>query len=97
MAFRRTGICRLMIFVLTLCMLTGAAPSTLGEAEMTEEQTDEASRKAYEEAMLQGETQITFTIVRRTRKDRKRDRAREGRGRPRGGQAFQRKVRLEGA
>ncbi len=49
--------------MLTLCMLTGAAPAAPGEADMTEEQTDEASRKAYEEAMLQGETQITFTIV----------------------------------
>lgn len=63
MTFRQTGLCRLIILVLTLCMLTGAVSTALSEAEMTEEQLDEASKKAYDEAMLQGETQIAFTIV----------------------------------
>ena len=44
-------------------MLTGYVSAALGEPEMTEEQIDEASNKAYEEAMLQGETQIAFTTV----------------------------------
>ena len=63
MTFRKTGICRLAVLVLTLCVLTGAVSATLGESEMTEEQMEEASKKAYEEAMLQGETQIAFTVV----------------------------------
>ena len=63
MQFRQTGFCRLIIFVLSLCMLTGNAFSALSESEMTEEQIEEASEKAYEEAMIQGETQIAFTIV----------------------------------
>lgn len=63
MRFRQTGLCRLIVLMLTLCMLTGAVPAALSEAEMTEEQLDEASRKAYDEAMLQGETEIAFTVV----------------------------------
>ena len=63
MAFRQTGLCRLIILVLAMCMLTGGVTAALGEPEMTEEQIDEASNKAYEEAMLQGETQIAFTTV----------------------------------
>lgn len=63
MAFRKTGLCRLIILVMTLCMLTGSVSAALGESQMTEEQLDEASRKAYDAAMLQGETEITFTIV----------------------------------
>ena len=63
MAFRQTGLCRLIILVLAVCMLTGGVSAALGEPEMTEAQIDEASNKAYEEAMLQGETQIAFTIV----------------------------------
>lgn len=63
MSFRQTGLCRLFILVLAVCMLTGGVSAALGEPEMTEEQIDEASNKAYEEAMLQGETQIAFTIV----------------------------------
>ena len=63
MAFRQTGICRLIALVLTLCMLMCAASAALGESEMTEEQFDEASKKAYDEAKLQGETEIAFTIV----------------------------------
>ena len=63
MAFRQTELCRLITFVLTLCMLTCAASAALGESAMTEEQLDEASKKAYDEAMLHGETQVTFTIV----------------------------------
>ena len=43
MAFRQTGICRLVISLLTVVMLTGAVPAALGESEMTEEQIDEAS------------------------------------------------------
>ncbi len=63
MNFRQTILCRLVIFVLTLCMLTGAVSPALSESEMTEEQIDEASERAYDEAMLQGETQIAFSIV----------------------------------
>ena len=63
MSFRQTGLCRLFILVLAVCMLTGGVSAALGEPEMTEEQIDEASNKAYEEAMLQGETQIAFTTV----------------------------------
>ena len=63
MTFRKTGFIRLIILVLTLCMLTGTVSVALSESEMTEEQIDEASEKAYDEAKLQGETQIAFTIV----------------------------------
>lgn len=63
MTFRKSGLCRLLTLVLTFCMLTGTAFSALGESEITEEQIDEASKKAYDEAMLQGETQIAFTVV----------------------------------
>ena len=63
MAFRQTGLCRLIILVLAVCMLTGGVSAALGEPEMTEEQINEASNKAYDEAMLQGETQIAFTTV----------------------------------
>ena len=63
MAFRRTGLCRLMILVLTLCMLTGTVPAALSEFDMMEEQVNEASNIAYDEAILQGETQIAFTVV----------------------------------
>lgn len=63
MAFRKTGLCRLIVFALTLCILTGAVSAALSEAEMTEEQIDEASRKAYDEAMLQSESEIAFTVV----------------------------------
>ena len=62
MAFRQTGLCRLVTLVLTLCMLTCAASAALSESEMTEEQI-EASKKAYDEAKLQGETEVAFTIV----------------------------------
>ena len=61
MAFRKTVLCRLITLVLTLCMLTCAA--ALGESEMTEVQLEEASKKAYDEAKLQGETQVAFTVV----------------------------------
>ena len=50
MSFRQTGLCRLFILVLAVCMLTGGVSAALGEPEMTEEQIDEASNKAYEEA-----------------------------------------------
>ena len=63
MKFRQTKRCRLIILVLTLCMLTGAVSTALSESEMTEEQINEASEKAYDEAMLQGEAQIAFTTV----------------------------------
>ena len=63
MTFRKTELCRLFILVLTLCMLTAAVSVAQGEPEMTEEQLDEASEKAYDEAKLQGETQVAFTIV----------------------------------
>ncbi len=63
MTFRQTVLCRLISLVLTLCMLTCAASAALGESQMTEEQIDEASKKAYDEAMLQGETQIAFTVI----------------------------------
>ena len=63
MAFRKTGLCRLITLVLTLCMLACAASAALSESEMTEEQIDEASKKAYDEAKLQGETEVAFTIV----------------------------------
>ena len=38
MAFRKTGLCRLITLVLTLCMLACAASAALSESEMTEEQ-----------------------------------------------------------
>ena len=63
MAFRQTGLCRLIILAVTLCMLTGAASAALSESPATEEQINEASEKAYEEAMLQGETEIAFSTV----------------------------------
>jgi len=63
MAFRQTGLCRLITLLLTLCMLTCAVSAALGESEMTEEQIDDASKKAYDEAKLQGEAQIAFTVV----------------------------------
>ena len=63
MAFRQTGLCRLIILAVTLCMLTGAASAELSEPPATEEQINEASEKAYEEAMLQGETEIAFSTV----------------------------------
>ena len=63
MTFRKTELCRLFILVLTLCILTAAVSVVQGEPEMTEEQLDEASEKAYDEAKLQGETQVAFTIV----------------------------------
>ena len=63
MAFRQTGFCRLIVLVLTLCMLTGTVSAALSESQMTEEQLDEASKKAYDEAKLQGETEIAFTVV----------------------------------
>ena len=63
MQFRQTGFCRLIILALSLCILTGTGFTALSESEMTEEQIREASEKAYEEAMLQGDTQIAFTIV----------------------------------
>ena len=44
-------------------MLTCAASAALSESEMTEEQINEASKEAYDEALLQGETQIAFTTV----------------------------------
>ena len=63
MAFRQTGFCRLIVLVLTLCMLGGTVSAALSESQMTEEQIDEASKKAYDEAKLQGETDIAFTCV----------------------------------
>ena len=63
MTFRKTASIRLIILVLTLCMLTGTVSVALSESEMMEAQIDEASEKAYDEAKLQGETQIAFTIV----------------------------------
>ena len=63
MAFRQSGLCRLITLMLTLCMLTCAVSGALSESEMTEEQIDEASKKAYDEAKLYGETQIAFTVV----------------------------------
>ena len=63
MTFRQPGRCRLIILVLTLCMLTGAVSAALSESEMTEKQINDASEKAYDEAMLRGEAEITFTVV----------------------------------
>ncbi len=63
MEFRQTGFCRLITLVLTLCVLACAAPAALSESETTEEQLDEASEKAYDEAKRQGETEIAFTVV----------------------------------
>ena len=63
MTFRQTGLRRLIIAVLTLCMLAGAVPAAVSESDTAEGQLDEAEKKAYEEAMLQGETQIAFTVV----------------------------------
>ena len=64
MAFRKSVLCRLTVLVLSLCMLTGAvSAAALGEAEMTEEELKEASNKAYDEAMLQGDTDIAFSVV----------------------------------
>ena len=62
MSFRQSGLCRLIVLVLSLCVLTGAV-SALGEPEMTEEQIEEASNKAYDEAKLRTETEIAFTSV----------------------------------
>ena len=50
MKFRQTKRCRLIILMLMLCMLTGAVSTALSESEMTEEQINEASEKAYDEA-----------------------------------------------
>ena len=61
--FRQTGLCKLITLALTLCMLTCAASVSLSESQMTEEQIDEASKKAYDEALLQGEKQVAFTII----------------------------------
>ena len=63
MTFRKTEFISLIILVLTLCIWTGAVTVALSESEMTGEQIDEASEKAYDEAKLQGETQIAFTTV----------------------------------
>ena len=63
MAFRQTGLCKLIVLMLTLCMLAGTGSAALSESEMTEEQLAEASNKAYNEAKLQAETQIAFTTV----------------------------------
>ena len=63
MTFRQTRLCRLITLLLALCMLTCAASAALSESQMTEEQIDEASKKAYDEALLQGETQIAFTVI----------------------------------
>ena len=63
MQFRQTGFCRLILLVLSLCILTGTGFTVLSESEMTEEQIEEASERAYEEAMLGSETQIAFTTV----------------------------------
>ena len=62
MSFRQTGLCRLILLVLAVCVLAGGVSAALGEPEMTEAQI-EASNRAYEAAMLQGETQIAFTTV----------------------------------
>ena len=63
MAFRQKGLCRLITLALALCMLMCAVPAALSESEMTEEQIKEASNKAYDEAKLQGETDVAFTVV----------------------------------
>ena len=63
MAFSQTRLCRLIVLVMTLCMLAGTVSAALGESELTEEQINEASNKAYDEAMLRGETEIAFTVV----------------------------------
>ena len=63
MKFTKTVLCRLMILVLSLSMVTGSVSAALCESEMTEEQIDAASNKAYDEAMLKGETDIAFTTV----------------------------------
>ena len=63
MAFRQTGFCRLIVLVLTLCMLTGTVSAALSESQMMEEQLEEASKKAYDETKLQAETDIAFTCV----------------------------------
>ena len=63
MKFRQTKRCRMIILMLTLCMLTGAVSTALSETEMTEEQINETSERAYDEAMLHGEAQIAFSTV----------------------------------
>ena len=63
MTFRQTGLCRWITLALTLCMLMCAASAAQSESQMTESQIDEASNKAYDEAVLQGETQVAFTVV----------------------------------
>ena len=63
MAFRQTGLCRLMLFALALCVAAGAFSAGLGESERTEEQIAEASAKAYDEAKREGEAEIAFTSV----------------------------------
>lgn len=35
MAFGKTGLCRLIVLALTLCMLSGAVSAALSEEEMT--------------------------------------------------------------
>ncbi len=62
MSFRKTGLCRLITLVLTLCMLSFAVSAALSESELTAEQTED-SKKAYDEATRQGETEIAFTVV----------------------------------
>ena len=63
MRFRQSGLCRLIALALTLCMLAGTVSAALCESERTEEQIDEASERAYDEAMREAETQIAFTVV----------------------------------
>ena len=63
MAFRQKGLCRLIVLVLTLCMLGGTVSAALSESQRTEEQIDEESKKAYDEAKLQSEKEIAFTIA----------------------------------
>ncbi len=63
MTYRQTGLCRLIVLALTLCMLTGAVSAALGESETMEDPADAAAERAYDEAMLRGEAQIAFTSV----------------------------------
>ena len=63
MEFRKKGLCRLIALMLALCMAAFAASAAAGGAEMAEEQIGEASGKAYDEAMLQAETEVAFTGV----------------------------------
>ncbi len=43
--FRQTGLCRLIVLALALCVLTGAVTAALGGSETMEESADAAAER----------------------------------------------------